>query len=195
MGLSGMGMVAIGVAAQIGWASMANANEYASQLQKVLEEKVRPWLSEQVVVDSIREQNAAHASLQQSNIDSLDQQWRVQADTGSGPLIERTLGNALSSFLKEKKSANGDLLTEIFVMDNRGLNVGQSDVTSDYWQGDEAKWQETFSAGPNSVFIDDIEFDDSSEMFQAQVSAAITDPDSGEPIGAITFGVNIEELE
>ncbi len=67
--------------------------------------------------------------------------------------------------------------------------------TSDYWQGDEAKWQKTFSAGANAYFIDEIEFDDSSEMFQAQVSAAIADPATGEPIGAITFGVNVENLE
>jgi hypothetical protein len=33
--------------------------------------------------------------------------------------------------------------------------VGQSDVTSDYWQGDEGKWQKTFGTGDaNAIFVD-----------------------------------------
>jgi hypothetical protein len=190
-----MGLIAIGLAAQIGAASTGGANEYASQLKKVLDEKVRPWMSDAVVVESIRAQNDANASLDQVGIDALDQEWRSEAGAGGGAMIDGVLANALSEHLKTKKAANGELFTEIFVMDNRGLNVGQSDVTSDYWQGDEAKWQETFGAGADAYFIDEIEFDDSSEMFQAQVSAAITDPATGEPIGAITFGVNVENLE
>ena len=79
-------------------------------------------------------------------------------------------------------------------MDDKGLNVAQSSVTSDYWQGDEAKWQKTFQAGPNAYHIGDVEEDESTQMFQSQVSYAITDPASGKVIGAITVGVNVEEL-
>ena len=35
--------------------------------------------------------------------------------------------------------------------DNKGLNVGQSDVTSDYWQGDEAKWKKSYKMGAGAV--------------------------------------------
>jgi hypothetical protein len=80
-------------------------------------------------------------------------------------------------------------------MDNKGLNVAQSDVTSDYWQGDEAKWKKSFLAGPDGLFIDEVEFDESTQTYQAQVSVSIADPDSGEAIGAITVGVNVELLE
>jgi uncharacterized phage infection (PIP) family protein YhgE len=37
------------------------------------------------------------------------------------------------------------------VKDNKGLNVGQSDVTSDYWQGDEAKWKKSYKMGAGAV--------------------------------------------
>ena len=80
-------------------------------------------------------------------------------------------------------------------MDKTGLNVGQGEPTSDYWQGDEAKWQETYLVGPDAVFIDDIDFDGSSGMFLAQVDAAIADPETGEVIGAVTMGINIEALD
>ena len=71
-------------------------------------------------------------------------------------------------------------------MDMKGLNVGQSDVTSDYWQGDEAKWQKTYGVGPSAVLIDEVEFDDSSQTYQSQVSIAVV---------AVTVGVNVEMLE
>lgn len=79
-------------------------------------------------------------------------------------------------------------------MDAKGLNVGQSDVTSDYMQGDEAKHQKTYVAGPKSTFIDEVEFDDSSQTFQTQISRTIIDPADGKAIGAITVGVNVENL-
>jgi len=79
-------------------------------------------------------------------------------------------------------------------MDFKGLNVGQSAVTSDYMQGDEAKWQKTYQAGADALFIDEVEFDDSTQSFQTQMSATVVDPATGEAIGAITIGVNVEKL-
>ena len=113
---------------------------------------------------------------------------------GGGALIDKTLANAASKVLKRLKAAHPDTVTEVFVMDNRGLNVGQSDVTSDYMQGDESKWQKTYAAGAGSIFIDEVEFDESTQKFQSQISATISDPATGKPIGAITVGLNIESL-
>ena len=75
----------------------------------------------------------------------------------------------------------------------RGLNVAASAVTSDYWQGDEAKWQETFLAGPGASHVSEIEEDESTQTFQVQVSLPVVD--GGSPIGAITLGVDIERLD
>ena len=76
-------------------------------------------------------------------------------------------------------------------MDNRGLNVGQSDETSDYWQGDEDKWQKSYLKGTDSVFVDGMEFDESAGMYLRQISVSIADPQTGETIGAITVGVDV----
>lgn len=77
-------------------------------------------------------------------------------------------------------------------MDNKGLNVGQSDETSDYWQGDEAKFKKTFHVSLKKPFIDDIVYDGSSQRFQSQVSLTIIDPVDDKPIGAITVGIDVE---
>ena len=173
-------------------APQADANDFAPQIQAVFDEQVKPWLSDPAVINAIKAQNEKNAGVTEADIDSLDKQWRAEAKAGSGPLVDGTLGNELSAFLKGKKDAGGGIFSEIFVMDNKGLNVGQSDVTSDYMQGDEAKWQKTYSVGPDAVFIDEVEFDDSTESFQSQISATISD--GGAAIGAITLGINVEEL-
>ena len=40
--------------------------------------------------------------------------------------------NATSQFLKGFKTAANGPIVEIFIMDNKGLNVAQTDPTSDY---------------------------------------------------------------
>lgn len=165
-----------------------------AEVKKYLEAKVMPWLKEKIVIDSIKAQNAKHAALTQNDIDRLDKQWRGEVDAAQKPLIDVVMKNELSAFLKKKKEEAKGLLTEIFVMDDKGLNVGQSDVTSDYWQGDEAKWQKTFLVGPDAVFVDKIEKDESTQELQTQVSVTIKDPESGKPIGAITLGISIDRL-
>lgn len=60
------------------------------------------------------------------------------------------------------------------------------------WKGDEAPFQNTFEKGTGMVFIDDIVFDQSSKTFQSQVSFTISNA-SGQPVGAITLGVNVEK--
>lgn len=148
-----------------------------------------------VVVAAVRAQNDQNAGLAQSDVDRLDKQWRAETAASNRPLIDQVLSNGLSRYLGKVKDDGRGLYTEIFVMDNKGLNVGQSDVTSDYWQGDEDKWQKTYSAGANAVLIDDIEFDESTQSFQSQLSLPVVDNGSGEVVGAITIGVNVDLLQ
>jgi hypothetical protein len=66
--------VAVAAVTALGAAGSLSANEYAPQLQRFLEQRVRPMLEDPVVIDSIRAQNVAHAGLTQAEIDALDQQ-------------------------------------------------------------------------------------------------------------------------
>jgi hypothetical protein len=170
----------------------ATANEFEPQIRSLIEDEVRPWLKDAAVVDAVAAQNERHASLDPDRVAKLDEQWVAEAREGEGPLVDKVMGNALSDFLSTKKSELGGRVSEVFVMDNKGLNVGASNLTSDYYQGDEAKWQESYGTG--RMHIGEVEFDDSAEAFLSQVSLPIEDPSSGEAIGAITLGVNVEEL-
>jgi hypothetical protein len=83
-------------------------------------------------------------------------------------------------------------LVEIFVMDNQGANVCQTDKTGDYWQGDEAKFKKSYMDGKGEVFVDEVEYDDGMKANISQVSVPVMD--MGKAIGAITFGVNVDKV-
>ena len=153
-----------------------------------------PWLSDKIVVNAVKAQNEKHASLSQADIDKLDKQWMAEVDAAQKPLIDSLMKNELSAFLAKKKAEAQGVVTEVFVMDNKGLNVGQSDITSDYWQGDEDKWQKTFLLGPDAIHFGKVNKDESTQMLQMQVSVSIKDPETGKVIGAVTFGINVDQL-
>lgn len=176
-------------------ATTARAEEtHVTEVKKYVAAKVMSWLGDKVIIEAIKAQNAKNAALTEADILKLDKEWRAQVDAPSKPLIDSVMKNPLSAFLTAKKTESNGLLTEIFVMDDKGLNVGQSDVTSDYWQGDEAKWQKTFKVGPDTVFVDKVEKDESTQQLQVQVSVSIKDPETGKAIGAVTLGINVDQL-
>ena len=170
------------------------AGPHEEPITEYAKTQVPAWLNNAMVIDAVKAQNAKNATLSQDQIDKLDKDWRAQTSGGDQPLIKGILSNKLSGYLKKVKADSKGLITEIFVMDNKGLNVGQSDMTSDYWQGDEAKWQKTYKGGPDAIHIGDVEQDESTQRFQSQLSLPVVDSASKEVIGAVTIGIDVESL-
>jgi len=171
----------------------ALSNEYTDQLTQLAKSKLQEIAGNADLKKAIMDQNAKSSSYDQGKIDALDKQWRAEVDANDKPMISGVLANATSAYLKKVQEGSEGLYTEIFAMDAKGLNVGQSSVTSDYWQGDESKWQKTYSVGADALHISEVEEDESTQTFQSQVSIPVLGKD-GKPIGAITFGVNVEML-
>ncbi|MGV8937152.1 MAG: PDC sensor domain-containing protein [Allorhizobium sp.] len=181
--------------ASLSFASKASFAEDAhiAPVTAYLNENVAPWVNDPAIIAAIRAQNTEHASLSEGDIDTLDKKWRAEVEGTDHPMIDGVLSNAVSKLLKEKQAESKGAIAEVFVMDNKGLNVGQSDPTSDYWQGDEAKFQKSFGAGKDGLFVDEIEKDESTQALQSQASMTIND-EAGTPIGAITVGINLDAL-
>lgn len=174
--------------------SAVNANEFRPAMEAYLSAELMSWVNDPVIVAAIKDQNALTSGYDQAQIDEMDQTWRGEVGNADSALISNVLSNAAADFLRDRVAASAGAITEAFAMDAQGLNVAASAVTSDYWQGDEAKFQETFPAGPGSVHISEIEFDESSQTYQGQISIVIVDPADNSPIGAITVGVDAEAL-
>jgi hypothetical protein len=175
-------------------ASPAVANDFVPAMEAFLDAEVRDWTHSTEIVSAIAAQNAANGAMDQAAIDGMDATWRAEIGAGATPTIDAVLQNAAAEFLRTQVAASGGRITEVFIMDQNGLNVAASAVTSDMWQGDEEKFTETYSMGPDAVHYSDVELDESTQRYQAQISMTIIDPATGEPIGAITIGVDAEAL-
>lgn len=164
----------------------AEGEDYEAYLSKYISERMKAALLAPEVIAAIQAQNAAHANLTEASIDALDRQWRAEAKTFGGPLVSGTMSNSASAFLRGFKAASGGVIAEIFIMDNKGLNVAQTDPTSDYMQGDEDKWLKTYGVGAWRTFTDVPE--------DGVIQVSVTAVDNDKPIGAMTVGIDISKL-
>ena len=146
------------------------------------------------IIAAIRERNQITASFTADQIAAADSAWRAELGLGEMPTVSPIVTSGASRVLRDIVDQSNGMITEVFVMDAMGLTAAASAPTSDFWQGDEAKFIETFGKGAGSYLIGEVEFDDSTQTYSAQVSAVVLDPDSGAPIGAITSSVNAEFL-
>lgn len=179
----------------LGLATPVLAIDAAAALGAFVDDNVVGWALSPPVIDAIKAQNAEHAGLTQDDIDALDATWRAEIGSTDMPTVSSVVDNATSAFLREQVAAQNGAITEVFIMDNRGLNVAASGATSDYWQGDEDKFNATFGVGPEGRHFSEIEKDESTQTYQAQASFAIADPDTGEVIGAMTVGIDAAALQ
>lgn len=161
----------------------------AETMQKLLAAegaKLRAMGSDPAIVAAVKAQNAKKTSL--DAIKALDGQWT--SGKAEATVKQITTGRCADR-LRELVAANG-AYGETFVMDDQGALVCATAKTSDYWQGDEAKWQRAFNAGKGEVFIDRPKFDESANARIAQISVPVMEKDHA--IGTITVGVTVEKL-
>lgn len=164
-----------------------------SMIDDALISEVRGWANSNVVFLTLEDRNKKNKDLDAAKIDALDKQWRAERKESDQPLITAVLSSPLSGYLTRIQANSLGLYTEIFVIDAKGLNAGQSAITSDYMQGDEAKWLKTFKVGHDAIFIDDPEFNKETGTWRAQLNMTLAK--GNEAIGSLTVEINLTELE
>ncbi len=174
-----------------GTQSSAQAGGHEAKINKYIEQNVRAWLASEELQRAVYQQNLDHKGLTAADISVLDSRWRAEKAVGGGSLMSSKMSGELAAFLRGIKATAGGVITEIFVMDDKGLNVAQTDATGDYMQGDEAKWQKTFSVGANAVLIDEVEEDGGLNISQVSLTVAR----NGFTLGAVTIGINVDALK
>ncbi len=188
-------LVALAATALAAVSTQATAQDtkvYEQQVLAVAYSELQEWIADPDILYAIREQNQMHKGLRPRRIKAMDAQWISEGSRGE--MVSEMLDRQGSIILRDRREKSSGVITEIIVMDAYGLNVAISDRTSDYFQGDEAKWQETYLKGAGAIHIGDIEFDDSTQKVQTQVSLTVTDPDNNDVIGAVTFGIDLNVL-
>ncbi len=175
-----------------GTQSSALAGSHEAKIKMYIENHVQAWLGSKELQRAIYQQNLDHKGLSSADISVLDSRWRSEKAVGGGSLMNSKMSGDVAAFLRGIKASAGGVITEIFVMDDKGLNVAQTDPTGDYMQGDEAKWQKTFGAGPNAILIDEVEEDGGINVSQVSLTIA---RENGFSLGAVTIGINVDALK
>lgn len=129
-----------------------------------------------------------------SRILELDRRWQQLAPARASEKADEILRKQLSGRLAQWQYEKGGTVTEILVMDATGTNVAQSVLTSDYWQGDERKFEALVGRGGDTLYIGPVRFDPSTRQFQVETSIPVHDPVSGYFLGAVSMGLAIEEV-
>lgn len=184
-------------------ASIAAPHAAQARLSKALVNKL---LSEEVIAAvrdvakndlvriAIENQNKNFGKMAEKEILALDKQWRAEHKSSDQPLIAAIMSNPVSAYLTEVQAHSTGLYVEMFIIDQNGLNVGQNVVTSDYWQGDEAKFQKTYLLGSKSVFIDTPEYNETLGIWVVQINTSVPDANGNKAVGALSVDLNLTEL-
>jgi hypothetical protein len=140
----------------------------------------------------VRRANQKNRDLSDSAINRLDERW--QRTEGIDDFIKPFITNDTALFLVAFQDEN-DVFSEIFVTDKKGLIIGETNKTSDYFQADEEWWVQTFNEGKGKEFYGEIEYDESSRSEAIPVYVPVLDPDSKEVIGVIKAVCDITAIK
>lgn len=123
---------------------------------------------------------------------AFDRAWLAHAPDRHSALAVQLLATPTSQGLAEWQGLHGGLITEVFAMDEMGAITALSELTSDFWQGDERKFQATVSMAAGEVHLSPVHFDHSSRRFQVIASMPVRLHPQGRFIGAVAVGLDLE---
>ncbi|MBL1436318.1 MAG: type IV pili methyl-accepting chemotaxis transducer N-terminal domain-containing protein [Rhodobacteraceae bacterium] len=167
---------------------------YKLPMLAYLDNTLMAWVQDPIVIDAVRAANAEHKNLSQAQLEQLEIDWEAEIIAGGGPLSERIEQNQASAFLRARHDASKNIVTEIFVMDTHALNVAESEVTAEYWHAEDERFALTVGNRSGDIHISDVHLEEGGHVYQSQISVPIEDPDTGELIGVMTFGINIQSM-
>jgi hypothetical protein len=141
---------------------------------------VARWALVQRVVQAVAEQNAR--PLSQERILEIDRAWQAGGNPDGLPreLASNDCAQALQSLLVAHPG-----YSEVFVSDARGALVCMTARTSDYWQGDEAKFTRAWAGGRGAQFVSAIGHDESAGGLET-VHVSVPVVSGGRAIGVLT---------
>ena len=130
-----------------------------------------------------------------ADILTADGKWQALAPVPSS-LASKLLGLPASRALDAWQQTHSELITEVLLINRAGSLAALSRLSSDYWQGDEAKFRHIMDhprddQGQPALYLSNIRYDASTSMFQVSVSAALVPGPGQPPNGVIVLGLDI----
>jgi hypothetical protein len=144
--------------------------------------RARAVAADAAIVKAVVMSNARGDSL--VDIQRRDAEW---VNDRNHPL-RRQITSAPCSDRTRALVADDAAVVEAFVMDDKGALVCASRETSDYWQGDEAKWIKPVREGRDPL-VEEPALDASTGTYAVQISVPVVE--NGRRSGAVTLTLKI----
>lgn len=122
-------------------------------------------------------------------IQTLERDWATAEATS--PLVSSVLTNPVANILHTFQARN-PLLVEILVTDDQGRIAAGTNKTTDYWQADEAWWQQARALGPDKAWVEGIQFDESAGIYSIDMAVPIYESDRR--VGVLKAVINASPL-
>lgn len=129
---------------------------------------------------------------------TFDAKWQALAPDKAPELANVILGLPGSRALHAWRLAHEDIVTEALLTNELGTLTATSQLTSDFWQGDEPKFNRVLAnlkaglTGLDAIYVSGIRYDASTSRFQVMVSAPVGPVVDDIPKGIIALGLDIE---
>ena len=174
-------------------ANGAFAESQEDKLRNALPE-IQSALMEQNIVGTLRTYNKARKSMTQADIDGLEATWHTELGSGNRPLITGVVRNMTALRMRKVIRDTGRVISDINVIDARGVSIAQTTVFPHIWQGTATEARDIAAADPNMVLISTVGSEASEQARQLEAFFPVIDPDTNELIGAVILVVEAESF-
>lgn len=177
------------------------------QIRAQVDQLAMPLLSSASLHALLVKSNQLNSKLDMAIIHKMDEKWMAVSDEGDEQpeWMKIILGSPESRYLHKWQDQQQGLFREILLTDSRGLLVASSEMTTDYYQGDEEKviqplqmassvpaerhygW---FDRGDGHYPTALIDYDASTHHFLVHISYLIRD--GQHLLGVLCFGIDLE---
>jgi len=179
-------------AAVVLFANGAYADSPADRFQRIMPE-IQSALMAQDLVKTLRTYNNSRQDMTQAYIDGLEATWQAELNANIQPLITGIVKNITAMRMRKVIRDTGRVISEINVIDAKGVSIAQTTVFPHIWQGSAAEAKDIAAANPNMVLISN-ESDASNQSRQLEAFFPVTDPDTNELIGAVILVIEAESF-
>jgi hypothetical protein len=188
--LRGLVLVLIAAAfsllAAFAWPHLLGALRYAPKLDRLFV----ALHQDRVLIDGLREQNAALADKDEAWALAQDQIWNTERITGEGTLQRAAMARPASQHLRDVVQASRGLVTHAFLIDAKGRMAAAPFPSFNYWQFDKPKFHYTFPLGASARDVSWLQLSWDGTHPVCWRAETMVDPQSGAPIGVLALEVN-----
>ena len=175
-------------------ATELQTGEYSDEVLLHLQSRARQLkllFSSALVVDALKKANQrakAQLPLTENAYKGIDAQMQKKSQTAD---VQQLLYNDCALNLKAFR-AKHPAFAEIFVTDLSGMNVCQTNMTTDFYQADEFWWQKVYGDGAGRLYFGSIEYDESAHEVSIPIYVPIYD--NNQLIGVSKSMLSIDDI-